>query len=395
MIRRLIPLTLLIAATCAAAATPAHAQERQVPQGYLGAVADGVMTDESTDRFTNELPRMVGAGVESLRMVFPWRDVQPYRTRAQVPSEQQPFFRDEGGVPTDWRLLDRYVEDAARQRLTILPVVLYAPPWAAKYGNSDASPPKGHADYARFVVALAKRYGRTGSFWTERPDVPKVPIDWFQIWNEPHFKEYWSDQPWEKGYATLLRGTYRAVKRAVPSARILAAGMANKSWTYIAKLYGQKTRGYFDAIALHPFTNAVGGVVQIIENARAKMARYGDRKLPIMITELSWTSAKGRAAYTYGNERTEAGQAKALREGLLRMAKERRRLRILRVYWYTWMTRDAHESIPFDYAGVIRLEPDGSMTEKPAFAAYRSTALALEGCTGKPGDARSCTARRR
>jgi hypothetical protein len=375
MIRALVLTALLVLALAA----PAQGAERQVPRGYIGTVADGVITDEDPARFGNELPRMVGAGVESLRMVFPWRDVQPYRTRSEIPSEQQAFFRDEGGVPTDWRLLDSYVEKTARQGVSLLPVILYAPGWAAKYGQSDASPPKGYAPYARFAVAVAKRYGPTGSFWTEHPDVPKLPIGWLQIWNEPHFKEYWSDQPWEKTYAPLLRGTYRAVKKAVPSMKILVAGMANKSWTYLSKLYGQKTRGFFDAIALHPFTNSVDGVVQIIERGRRVMERHGDRKLPLMITELSWTSAKGKAAYTYGNERTEAGQAKALTQGFQRMAKERRRLRILRVYWYTWMTRDAHENIPFDYAGVIRLEPDGTMTEKPAFAAFRSTALALQG----------------
>jgi hypothetical protein len=388
---RVLVLTALLLLALAA---PAQGAERQVPQGYIGTVADGVITDEDPARFGNELPRMVGAGVESLRMVFPWRDVQPYKRRSDIPAEQQAFFRDEGGIPTDWRLLDSYVEKAALQRVTLLPVILYAPPWAAKYGQSDASPPKGYQDYARFAVAVAKRYGPTGTFWTERPDVPKVPIGWLQIWNEPHFKEYWSDQPWEKTYAPLLRGTYRAVKRAVPAMKIVVAGMANKSWTYLSKLYSQKTRGFFDAIALHPFTNSVDGVVEIIERGRRVMERHGDRKLPLMITELSWTSAKGKAAFTYGNERTEAGQAKALTQGLQRMAKERRRLRILRVYWYTWMTRDAHENIPFDYAGVIRLEPDGTMTEKPAFAAYRQTALALQGCASKPGDARSCTARR-
>jgi hypothetical protein len=390
MIRRTFTLALLVLALAA----PSAQAQRQVPQGYLGAVADGVLQEDNDgSKFEAEVDRMVGAGTESVRIVFPWRDAQPYRRSVDVPEEQRQFFRSEQGVPTDWRLLDAYVATAVRRRLTVLPVVLYAPPWAAKYGNSDASPPRGHSAYAKFVVALAKRYGRTGTFWTERPDVPKVPIDWFQIWNEPHFREYWSDQPWEKGYAELLRGTYRAVKKAVPSARILAAGMANKSWTYIAKLYGQKTRGFFDAIALHPFTNSVDGVIEIIERGRRTMARYGDRKLPLMITEMSWTSAKGKAGYTYGNERTEAGQAKALRQGFERMAKERRRLRILRVFWYTWMTRDAHENIPFDYAGVIRLEPDGSTTEKPAFAAYRSTVLALQGCASKGADARTCTRR--
>jgi len=371
-----------------APAAPAQAQ-RQVPQGYFGTVADGALTEENT-RFQGELDTMVGAGVESVRMVFDWREAQPYRRLSDVPEEQKPFFRDEGGTPTDWRLLDSYVEGAVARRIVVLPVVLFAPKWAARHQNSDASPPSNFAAYARFAVAVAKRYGRNGSFWIERPDLPKTPIDWLQVWNEPHFTEFWSDQPWERDYAQLLRGTYRAVKKEVPSTRILAAGMANKSWTLLTKLYRAKAGGYFDAVALHPFTNAVDGVVEIIKRGRAVMERYGDRKLPLMITELSWTSAKGKAAFTYGNERTEAGQAKALRQGLQRMAKERKRLRILRVYWYTWMTRDVHEKEPFDYAGVVRLERDGSMTRKPSFDAYRATALALEGCSSKGSDARAC-----
>ena len=391
MLRTLTPIVLL---AIALAAPAAHAADRQVPQGFVGSVADGVMTDEDPARFGNELPRMVGAGVESIRTPFPWRDIQPVKNRSDIPAELQQHFRDEGGTPTDWRLTDSYVEKAARQRLTILPVLIYAPQWAARHKNSDGSAPSDFGAYARFAVAVAKRYGRNGTFWTERPDVPKVPLDWLQIWNEPHFREYWSDQPWDSDYAKLLRTTYRAVKKAVPTQKILLAGLANKSWTYLSQVYKQKTQGYFDAVALHPFTNTVSGVIEIIERSRRVMERYGDRKLPLMITEMSWTSAKGKAAYTYGNERTEAGQARALQQGFERMAKERRRLRILRVYWYTWMTRDAHENIPFDYAGVIRLEPDNTMTEKPAFAAFRSVALKLEGCASKPGDARSCTARR-
>jgi hypothetical protein len=333
---------------------------------------------------------MVSVGAESIRMVFDWREAQPYRTQADVPPDQRPFFRDEAGVPTDWRLLDAYVENAARRHLRILPVMLYAPPWAAKYQNSDASPPRSFPAYAKYVTRVALRYGRDGAFWTEHPELPKLPIEWFQIWNEPHFKEFWSDQPWERQYAKLLRTVYKSLDKQVPRANVVAAGMANDSWTSIEKLYRSKAKGYFDAIAMHPFTNSVGGVVQIIERGRDVMRRYGDRKLPIMITELSWTSAKGKAAFSYGNERTEAGQAKALRQGFLKMAKERKRLRILRVFWYTWMTPDRHENIPFDYAGVVRLESDGSVTPKPAFDAYRSTALALEGCGSKGATAQAC-----
>jgi hypothetical protein len=390
MLRCLIA-TMLLALLVAAA--PAHAA-RKVPQGYFGTVADGALMENSS-RFTGQLDTMVGIGVESMRMVFDWREAQPYRTLADVPEERRPFMRDEHGTPTDWRLFDGFVSEAAARGLSILPVVLYAPPWAARYPGSEPSPPKDFGAYANFVAALAKRYGPSGSFWIEHPELPRVPISWFQVWNEPHFKEYWSDQPWEAEYAKLLRKTHRVVTKAVPEAKLVAAGMANKSWAYLVRLYKAKARGSFDAVALHPFTNSVDGVVEIIKRGRHAMARYGDAKLPLMITELSWTSAKGKAAFTFGNERTEAGQAKALRQGLERMAKERSALRILRVYWYTWMTRETDPKFGFDYAGLVRLESDGSFTHKPSFGAYRTTALELEACARKGSDARTCVQQRR
>lgn len=384
MLRRSIA-TALLALSLAA---PAQAQ-RQVPQGYLGTVVDEPLTDEYA-RFQGQLDPMVSAGVESFRIVFDWRVAQPYRTLSEVPEEQRHLYRSEAGVPTDWRLFDAYVEDAARRHLTIQPVMLYAPAWAAKYPRSDNSPPASFPAFAKYVTAVAKRYGRDGAFWVERPDLPRMAIEWFQIWNEPHFSEFWGDQPWQRPYAKLLRTVSKSVKKQVPRARIVAAGMANDSWNSIEKLYRAKTRGHFDAIAIHPFTNSADGVVEIVERGREVMARFGDRKLPVMITELSWTSARGKAAFTYGNERTEPGQAKALRQGFLKLAKERRRLRIRRVYWYTWLTRDRHENNPFDYAGLVRLENDGSITRKPSFDAYRSTALALEGCGSKGATAFAC-----
>lgn len=385
------PIAALAAALAllAVGAGDAVAAERQVPQGYIGAVTDGVMTDDP-QRWFGQVDTMVGAGVESVRILFDWRDAQPYRRRADVPPDKAHLYRSESGVPTDWRLIDSYVEAAVQRGLTMLPVVIYAPPWAAKYQNSEASPPANFATYAKFAAAAANRYGRTGTFWVERPDLPKIPIDRWQIWNEPHFKEFWSDQPWARQYARLLRLTSKVVKQKVPSARIVAAGMANKSWTYLSMLYAQETKGSFDYAAIHPFTASVDGVVEILEHARRVMSRYGDGRRPLIVSELSWTSAKGKAAFTYGNERTEAGQAKALAQGFKRLAKERRRLRIQSVYWYTWMTPDKHPQIPFDYAGVVRLEDDGSVTEKPAFGAYRQTALGLEGCSAKNASALAC-----
>jgi hypothetical protein len=74
----------------------------------------------------------------------------------------------------------------------------------------------------------------------------------------------------------------------------------------------------------------------------------------------------------------EKGQAARVASALPYLAKRRHALRIERVYWYTWLTREVDPDYPFDYAGLRRLE-DGRVVEKPAFSAFRRTALELQG----------------
>ncbi|HEX8073803.1 MAG TPA: hypothetical protein VF545_02375, partial [Thermoleophilaceae bacterium] len=97
-----------------------------------------------------------------------------------------------------------------------------------------------------------------------------------------------------------------------------------------------------------------------------------------------------KVEWTYGNETTEEGQAKKLTAAMGLLAKARRRLRLERVYWYTWLTFDKDEHYPFDYAGLSRLDSDGRIVRKPAYAALRRTALGLEGCEEKSGMADRC-----
>ena len=129
-------------------------------------------------------------------------------------------------------------------------------------------------------------------------------------------------------------------------------------------------------MAVHPFTNKLDDLVTILERVRAVMARHKDDRMPLFVTELSYPSSLGKAE-RFGYETTEAGQAKRLARAFARLAEERRRLRIERVHWYTWMSPDTG-NYPFDYAGLRRLGPRG-VVDKPALAAFRKTVLALEG----------------
>jgi hypothetical protein len=387
--------TLCTSVLCAlpgvAAATPA----RQVPREFVGTVADGPLFDDAAlsntgTSLSRELDRMVSAGVESIRLSFYWAPMQPYRAWDDVPPGDRAAFRDGAGVPTDFRTTDRVVELAAKRGLTLLPVVLRAPDWAAAFPGEWASPPSDPHLYANFVRALAERYGGSGRFWREHPGLRRVPLREWQLWNEPTMTSFWLTQPFARDYVALLRATRPALRKADPRARIVLAGLVYESWDALEDVYRAGGRRWFDAVALHPFTRRPQDVLRIIERNRTVMARHRDRSKPVFLSELSWPSSVGRIPVRYGYETNERGQARRLAAALRLLAANRRRLGLRRVYWYTWLTGETHPSYPFDYAGLRRVEQTG-VRSKPALSAYRRTALRLEGCAAKRGDARRCS----
>jgi hypothetical protein len=154
------------------------------------------------------------------------------------------------------------------------------------------------------------------------------------------------------------------------------AGLPNRSWTALRSVYRAGGRRAFDAVALHPYTGKPGHVVKLVRLARREMARYGDRRKPVWITELSWPATQGTHRQT-GFETSNAGQAKRLRRALRLLAAERRRLRIRRVYWYTWLSAEQGPSA-FGWSGLRRVR-DGRRVSAPALRAFVRTGRALRG----------------
>lgn len=363
-------IVLLIALALALLPVSAHAAA-PVPPNWVGVVADGPLFDPGAlarahTSVGRELDLMRGAGVESIRMSFYWASMQPA-----------------AGTPPDFGATDYLVAAAARRRMTVLPVVLTPPGWAARHPGEFASPPADTDAYAAFVAALAQRYGTRGTFWRERPSLPRVPLTDWQLWNEPTLTNFWLDQPFQRGYTDLIKATRGPVKRADPRARIVLAGLVHESWRALAAIYRAGGRNAFDAVALHPFTREPTGVIKIIERNRRVMARYRDRRKPVYVTETSWPSSIGKVPVRYAYEVDERGQARHLARGLKTLAANRRRLRIERVYWYTWMTAETDRTYPFDYAGLRRIERR-RVVSKPAFTAFRRTVREL----ARPGRAR-------
>ncbi|HET6549631.1 MAG TPA: hypothetical protein VFG79_14295 [Solirubrobacter sp.] len=367
--RRAVLVMLLLAL---AVPSVADAARRHVPRGWLGVVVDGPLLDPAYAGGAGEWDRLAGSGAESVRAAFYWRLIQPT-----------------GPADADFTYTDTIVLAAAQRRLPVLPTVQATPDWAALHPGDPASPPRAPADFARLLTALVARYGPHGSFWAEHPEVARRPIRAWQIWNEPNLTRYWNVPRWARSYAALVRAADRALKRADRHSKTVLAGLPNESWEALEDIYRAHARGHFDVVALHPYTGKPKNVVRIVKIVRRLMKRRGDRRVPIWLTELSWPAARGKTI-THGDfETTDSGQARRLSRVLPKLAKQRRKLRIGRVYWYTWLSVEGFSGSAFDYSGLRRMR-GGQVHDARALATFRRLARRLQGCAKRPGDARRC-----
>jgi hypothetical protein len=368
----------------AAPAAPAAAAERRVPVGWLGVTADGPMT---ADR-EGEWDRMVDAGVETVRTSMRWYKLQPYRTAAEVPAAEAPRFQVVNGVPTDLSSADAMVIAAARRRIGLLPVVESPPGWAALRPGDPASPPGDLAAVRGLLATLVGRYGPGGSLWRARPDLPRLPIRAWQIFNEPNITMFWSEKDFAESYVRTLSAAEQGVHAVDPDATVVLAGLTYTSWTALRAIYEAGGRGLFDAVAVHPYTARPADVMRIVRYDRAVMRAYGDRLLPIWITEFGWTASRGRVPNEGPFVTTDALQARNLARVLRRFFFARHRARITRVFWYTWLSPGAGPS-PWDWAGLRRISGGGAV-DTPALSVFRRRARRLEGCAKAAGDAGRC-----
>jgi hypothetical protein len=352
-------LALLIAGALLLAPAVASSAQAKTPKGFFGVMVNGPLDDPAVD-LDAQAATMKADGVQSWRVEMAWDQIEP--------AQGQFAFG-----PTDRKVLA-----AARQGIDVLGLALRAPGWANGGTGNPFTPPVRPADYAAYLKALIARYGPTGSLWLEHPDVPRRPVRSWEIWNEPNLKNYFTKQPFARSYAALLRAAYPAVKGADRGATVLMASMANFSWRDLAKLLdvpGPKLK--FDAAGAHPFSGRPSNAVKIVRLNRQALDKRGYRRVPLWLTELTWSSAKGKKTpLTQNWETTEAGQAARLRDVFGLLLAQRRSLRLARVYWYTWATVDNGSPNSFDYSGLNQFRPDGTFRAKPALAAFRTVARA-------------------
>jgi hypothetical protein len=389
------------AAPAGAGTSAAHAgaaATSPVPQGFVGVMADGPLFPGTSlgVNLSSQFDKMVASGVETVRAVFDWAYAEPYATWKKVPAGVKDQFTNVDGVPIRFNQMDEIVAEAASHGMTVLPVVLYTPPWdASPHPPQDFAIPRSDAPYARFLTALVHRYGPNGSFFRTQP--PAVPIRMWQIWNEPNITTYWPQHPYQQRYVKLLRISHNAIKAVDPGAKIVLAGLPNFSWTQMQRIYKIKGAAkLFDVVAVHPYTRRPSGVITIIQKVRQVMDANGDAHKPIVADEISWPSSIGKTTHNVGFDfaTTEAGQAQNLATLLPLLGRDRKRLGLLGFYYYTWAGAEQPNALAFSFSGLLRYNAtNNTFVPKPALASFAHAALALEGCAQKGSVATSCVRR--
>jgi polysaccharide biosynthesis protein PslG len=310
-----------------------------LPAGFWGIVPQSSLSSE-------QMQRLGRGGVESLRIPIGWPSVQP----------------NMGGA-FDWSGPDHQVEEAAKAGIKVLPFLSGAPEWAVlpkRVPGAGGLKAPGHlpvsgaarTGWTAFLTAAVARYGPTGSFWSEHPEVPSRPIREWQIWNEPNFK-YFVAKPNPAEYGQLVKISSTALRAVDPGAQIVLAGLFSRpkgsrdartgkhrslNWyasDFVDAMYKRtpaiKTR--FQGAALHPYTIFARELPEVTNEFRKVLLANGDGAKKLLITELGWSSGPKNSGNLFA--KGPAGQSKELRAAFTKLRNNQARWKLNSIYWFS------------------------------------------------------------
>jgi len=335
----------------------------KAPKGFFGIVPQTPVTEM-------DAKYMKAGGIEAIRAPLIWPAVQPTKN---------------GGY--NWAAFDPVVEEAARQGLSVLPFVIATPKWVAK--KETTLPIQNGAQrkaYVTFLRAAVERYKPGGAFWVEHSPkkiheeevkqqqgpvyelagarlkpIPKpMPIKTWQVWNEANFF-YFAYPVSPHDYARLLKLSAPVIRGAEPGAKVLLTGLFGKpnarakrgmpAAEFIEDLYKvPRIKSYFDGIALHPYAIDSEQLEELVEEVHDVTVENHDR-VPLYITEMGWGSQNDFNVNAF--EHGVQGQVEELKAAYAYLLKNRARLNVKQVYWFSW--KDLPESCTFcDSVGLFK-----------------------------------------
>jgi hypothetical protein len=303
---------------CAATAPAAAA----VPPKFFGIFAESPAA--------GEFEAMAAAGFRTYRLPIDWARVQPTR---------------DGGY--EFSRVDQRIIALTRAGMRALPVVYGTPSFVNAGLESPGErvalhPPVKRADlveWRRFNAALARRYGPHGGLARDPTLAAYRPVRSWIIWNEQNAPFYWQPRPDPRQYARLVKFAHAGLTRVDRRAEVVLGGMFGyplatvsiEAARYLRQLYRVRhIKRRFDAVNVHPYARTAALAIDQVRKARLVMKRAGDRRTPILVGEIGWSSS----------DVGEDGQARRHGRFLQRIIARSRRWPIEGAFIYVWRDID-------------------------------------------------------
>ncbi len=189
-----------------------------------------------------------------------------------------------------WDSLDRFVTATARSGLRWTPVLSVVPDWARDADGRFTS--SHYADFVAFASALTRRYGTGGEFWRTHPELPALPVNLYEVWNEPNSANAWNGRPEPAAYAALFAQMRDAVKGVDPGANVVVSlGWQNPSGFIDGLARSGNPAWAGDGIAFHPYAPTPAGIVVLMRNLHRALAAHGRSGTPLYVNEIGWPRA--------------------------------------------------------------------------------------------------------
>jgi hypothetical protein len=335
------------------------------PDQFYG-VNPGDLFKLPQSQWDTHLQTIADDGVQVVRMGAWWSDLEP-----AAPVNGVHLY--------SWSDVDQQVAALARHNLRWEPLLCFSATWGSTIPGDYNGAPDGTQNFALFAAALVKRYGPGGSFWAEHPNLPALPVDAYEVWNEENAKVYWHPSTPED-YADLYAATRSAIHGVDADARVVVGGLAAADTSsvlspadFLRKMVAHRPdlKGNIDAVALHPYARNPQGVYDKIAAFRHDLDAIAGPGIPLELTEIGWSTT----------DTAESNRADYLRE--LASTLPRTDCGLERMTAYAWLGPEQDSSDREQWFGMANR--DGS--NKPSASAFAASVRMMRGLAdGAPTD---------
>lgn len=278
-------------------------------------------------------PSFFGMHIHRLTRGTQWPSV-PFHSMRLLAAGVEWFYLEPQPAKFNFNLLDTYVHLSDQNHVDILLPFVFTPQWASARPNEPsaynmpglAAEPRNINDWINFVKTVGTRY--------------KGKIKYYEIWNEPNVKLFFSGSVDQM--VLLTKTAHDTLKAIDPDIKIVSPSPDGKGYEWLDEFFSKGGGNYVDIIGFHFYVmpGPPEDMVSSIRRVKYIMKKHGITK-PLWDTEAGWDRQK-----TFTDEQAAAYVARSY---ILNWAEG-----VKRFYWYAWddtnwiglkMTRDDNKSI--------------------------------------------------